>query len=198
MKIICALLLSLIGIGGFIVPTFASPGSASGSASGQLNKLVTKSAVRHQVAETKALRPVAAAAQSAAKHTSLAAHAQSLSQSAPAALPSNLYTDQARIICQRLQQALQSYQHGKGQVAYQQVEDSYWNVYDNILEIKYRSYATPALIFSVENNFHDLSHAMQQIAEPPTAVQSKQVKQQVFALCHEVQKESLILTRQGA
>ena len=58
-----------------------------------------------------------------------------------------------------LNQTLGLYQNKEIKKAYETAENAYWNVYDNVLEIKYRSYATPAYIFSVESELLGRKHS---------------------------------------
>lgn len=106
----------------------------------------------------------------------------------------NLYQQQANKICQMLDRARVLYQNNHAKEAYDLAENSYWNVYDNILEIKYRSYATPAYIFAVENAFHQVSTLMTQ---PLTPANTKEITKRNKALCAEVNKEAHYLIQSG-
>lgn len=104
----------------------------------------------------------------------------------------NLYQKQADKICMMLNQALSLYQKKAIKKAYETAENAYWNVYDNVLEIKYRSYATPAYIFSVESEFHATSTLM---TAPVTDKKIQAIKTKVKWLCAEVNKEAAYLNK---
>lgn len=99
----------------------------------------------------------------------------------------SLYQKQADKICLMLDQAMQYYKKGNTEKAYSLSEDAYWNVYDNILEIKYRPYATPAHIFSVESQFHAISDLMH---KPITSKNLKVLNKKITTLCSEVNKQA--------
>ena len=99
----------------------------------------------------------------------------------------SLYQQQADKICLMLNQAVQHYKAGNIKKAYTVSENAYWNVYDNILEIKYRPYATPATIFTVEGEFHATSDLMK---KPLTSQNLDAVNKKVKALCAEVNKQA--------
>lgn len=99
----------------------------------------------------------------------------------------SLYQQQADKICLMLNQAVQYYKSRDLKKAYTVSENAYWNVYDNILEIKYRPYATPATIFSVEGEFHATSDLMK---KPVTSQNLDAVNKKVKALCAEVNKQA--------
>lgn len=105
----------------------------------------------------------------------------------------NLYQKQADKICAMLHQALTFYQNKEIKKAYNTAENAYWNVYDNVLEIKYRSYATPAYIFSVESEFHAISALM---TAPVTDKKIQAIQKKNKALCAEVNKEAKYLNKQ--
>lgn len=104
----------------------------------------------------------------------------------------NLYQKQADKVCTMLHQALSLYQNKAIQKAYETAENAYWNVYDNVLEIKYRSYATPAYIFSVESEFHAISAL---ITAPVTNKKVQAIKTKIKGLCAEVNKEAEYLNK---
>ncbi len=104
----------------------------------------------------------------------------------------NLYQKQADKICSMLHQALMLYQNKNIKKAYNIAENAYWNVYDNVLEIKYRSYATPAYIFSVESEFHAISTLM---TAPVTHKKIQAIQKKSKALCAEVNKEAKYLSK---
>ena len=116
---------------------------------------------------------------------------------------SSIFTDQANIITSKLFCALEGYKGGHGESAHDIVEDAYWNTYDNILEIKYRSFVSPAKIFSVENEFHTLSHQMS-LASKNTGRSGVNVRDydkarvMTLALVREVNNESTLLTKEYA
>jgi len=104
----------------------------------------------------------------------------------------SIYSKQANKICGMLQQASKLYQSGQLEKAYILSENSYWDGYDSFLEIKYRPYATPAYIFSVENQFHETSKLMK---KPVTISNKKSVTNAVQSLCTEVNKEATYLEK---
>jgi len=104
----------------------------------------------------------------------------------------NLYQKQADTICAMLNNAFKLYQHGHPKKAYGLAENTYWEVYDNVLEIKYRAYVTPAYIFAVEGKFHEVSASMN---KPVTAKHSTVILQQIKALCTEVNTEANYLIK---
>tara|TARA_Y100000815_G_C13342930_1_gene500784 strand:- start:2883 stop:3326 length:444 start_codon:yes stop_codon:yes gene_type:complete len=104
----------------------------------------------------------------------------------------SLYHDQAVKICQLLNKSVALYQAKQFKQAHTVAENAYWNVYDNILEIKYRPYVTPEKIFNVEEQFHQFSNTVLGASD---AKQS--VTQQAKNLCEEVNKQALFLTNKS-
>lgn len=102
----------------------------------------------------------------------------------------SIYSKQANLICKQLNQAQAHYEQGHAKKAHQLAEDAYWNIYDNILEIKYRSYATPATIFSVEQSFHQLSDLFE---KPYSAEQIIMIKQSVTSICKNMHQQAKLL-----
>ena len=104
----------------------------------------------------------------------------------------NLYQKQADKICKMLDNAFTLYKGKQSKKAYDLAESAYWDVYDNVLEIKYRSYATPAYIFGVEGKFHAASTLM---TVPITAKNTADISTQIKALCTEVNAEAAYLNK---
>ena len=104
----------------------------------------------------------------------------------------NLYQKQANKICKMLDDAFTLYKNKQSKKAYTLAESAYWDVYDNVLEIKYRSYATPAYIFGVEGKFHAASTAL---AAPISAKNTAAITTQIKALCTEVNAEVAYLNK---
>ena len=104
----------------------------------------------------------------------------------------SIYTIQSNKICKNLDKAIKYYKKKNYDKAYNLVDDSYWNIYDNILEIKYRSYATPAKIFTVEKMFHSLAENMK---KPISKDQLESNITDSIKLCNETKNESKILIK---
>ena len=104
----------------------------------------------------------------------------------------SIYSSQAEKICKDLNKSLDLYKNNSYEKASKLVEDSYWNIYDNILEIQYRSYATPSQIFQIEENFHELSKNMK---IPYSTKQFDANKSKVLSLCKEMRFESKLLNK---
>ena len=109
--------------------------------------------------------------------------------------PSNmsLYQSQAKKICTMLDNSYAILKKGQPKQAYTISENAYWDVYDNILEIKYRPDATPAYIFGVEGQFHELS-AQIKLNNPN---QLPDIHHRIKNLCLEVNKEANYITKNG-
>ncbi|ODN43943.1 hypothetical protein [Piscirickettsia litoralis] len=103
-----------------------------------------------------------------------------------------LYYDQANKVCQMLDKSVKLYQEKKIKEAYNISESAYWDVYDSIMEIKYRPYVSPAEIFRIEDDFHNLSLL---ITPPPTPQKIAKLRTAVKNMCDEVQKEAKYLTQ---
>ena len=99
----------------------------------------------------------------------------------------SFFDHQALLVCHKLHDSEQLYHASHFKEASQVAEAAYWNIYDNVLEIKYRSYATPGKIFSVENSFHQLS------SDESHAGSANNIANEVQSICQEVKKESAIL-----
>ena len=99
----------------------------------------------------------------------------------------SVYMQQAHTICKQLTLADHLYTSHQPKKAFSTVENAYWNIYDNILEIQERSYQSPAFIFEVEQQFHHMSHLVQQ---PRTQHQDTIVLSASQSLCHEVIHEA--------
>lgn len=99
----------------------------------------------------------------------------------------SLYQQQADKICTMLHQAMRRYLAADAKQAYNISENAYWDVYDNILEIKYRPYVTPAYIFSVEGKFHAISDLMK---APVTDKNKQAIRTKIKTLCIEVNRQA--------
>lgn len=106
-----------------------------------------------------------------------------------AAKPVNLYYAQADKVCSMLKQSVALYQTNKLTQAHALAEGAYWDVYDNILEIKYRPYVSPGDLFGVEEQFHQFSNLILQ-----TDSNVQQVNKSMQTLCDEVNKQAKFLT----
>ena len=106
----------------------------------------------------------------------------------------SLYQAQARKICNMLYSSIKAYKAGNYDKAFTTSNSAYWDVYDNILEIKFRPDATPAKIFSVEDQFHDLSA---QLKSKKNLVHLKDINKKANKLCKEVTSESNYITENG-
>jgi len=91
-----------------------------------------------------------------------------------------------------LEKSIQLYQSKQVKQASHLSDSAYWDVYDNILEIKYRSYVTPRYIFNVENKFHQLSAS---ITQPITTKKIALSQKKANLLCIEVNKEAKFLQK---
>lgn len=105
----------------------------------------------------------------------------------------SLYDKQAVKICTMLKQASVLYQNGNSNKAVKISDSAYWDVYDNIMEIKYRSYTSPSDIFSIENSFHGYSDMLQ---KPFSSEQFKKINKAREEICKEMHKEAKILNDQ--
>ena len=104
----------------------------------------------------------------------------------------SLYTSQSNKICAMLNSALSKYQSGDSDAASSIASSAYWDVYDNLLEIKYRSFGTPAEIFSTENKFHSISSELQTKFTNDRYNSSKNNIQQ---LCSIIKKQAAVLNK---
>lgn len=102
----------------------------------------------------------------------------------------NIFSSQAQSVCFMLDKADKLYKSKKYKRAFTVAEASYWDNYDNFLEIKYRPYATPAEIFSVENEFHDLSDKIDKEKEKTQNIHIMAEK-----LCREIKNQAKILAK---
>lgn len=102
-----------------------------------------------------------------------------------------LYQKQANKICKMLDDATTLYQGGKIDKAKKIASNAYWQVYDDILEIKYRSQVSPSRIFAIENTFHAIPKMM---TKPVTNTKVSQIAAHAKQLCQEVNKEAHQLT----
>ncbi|QIW10023.1 hypothetical protein [Francisella sp. LA112445] len=106
----------------------------------------------------------------------------------------SLYDRQTEKICSMLQQASALYQNNNSIKAVKVSDSAYWDVYDNIMEIKYRSYTSPADIFSIENSFHGYSDMLKQ---PASKNQLVKINKARLDICKELSKEAKILNKQS-
>ncbi|WP_150466278.1 hypothetical protein [Francisella sp. SYW-9] len=106
----------------------------------------------------------------------------------------SLYDRQVEKICSMLEQAGVLYQNNNSAKAVKVSDSAYWDVYDNIMEIKYRSYTSPADIFSIENSFHGYSDMLKQ---PVSKNQLAKINKARLDICKELNKEAKILNKQS-
>ncbi|MED7789438.1 hypothetical protein [Francisella sp. 19X1-34] len=106
----------------------------------------------------------------------------------------SLYDRQAEKICSMLEQASELYKNNNSAKAVKVSDSAYWDVYDNIMEIKYRSYTSPADIFSIENSFHGYSDMLKQ---PVSKAQLARINKARANICKELDKEAKILNKQS-
>ena len=104
----------------------------------------------------------------------------------------SLYSSQSEKICKMLNSALSKYKLGNSDLAYSLADSAYWDVYDNLLEIKYRSFGTPAEIFATENKFHSISSAMQ---TKFTGDRYNASKNNIQQLCSIIKKQAAVLNK---
>ena len=97
-----------------------------------------------------------------------------------------IYTRQASQICMDLNRAHSLFKQGKNREAYQLSQQAYWQKYDNLIEIKYRSYGTPQEIFETENSFHEIS----QLIATKNMGKSRQIKRKINNLCKIIKKQA--------
>lgn len=84
-------------------------------------------------------------------------------------------------------------ENGKVKEAKSIASSAYWDVYDGVIEIKYRSYASPAQIYDVEQKFHTLAN----LIEPPVSKQKEQtIKSKMDDVCNEVIREANLLNKE--
>ncbi|MED7820098.1 MULTISPECIES: hypothetical protein [unclassified Francisella] len=118
---------------------------------------------------------------------------QSSSSNSQKKLSKSLYDKQAKKICLMLKQASVRYKDNNSVEAVKISDSAYWDVYDNIMEIKYRSYTSPSDIFSIENSFHGYSDMLQ---KPFSSEQFKKINKVREEICKEMHKEAKILNDQ--
>jgi hypothetical protein len=123
------------------------------------------------------------------KHTQ-ESHINKTKTTQATAIKHSLYQKQSAKICGMLTSAVDLYTKTQHKKAYDLAESAYWDVYDNILEIKYRSYGTPQEIFSVENNFHAFSKSLK-IANSDAHL--KKINSAKTDLCKTIKKQADIL-----
>ncbi|WP_119328787.1 hypothetical protein [Cysteiniphilum halobium] len=99
----------------------------------------------------------------------------------------NFYQKQADKICTLLEKSVKLYESQQIKEASKLSDNTYWQIYDNVLEIKYRPYVSPQYIFSVESKFHDLTESM---TSPVTPKKIKLIRKKAESLCAEVNKEA--------
>lgn len=104
----------------------------------------------------------------------------------------SLYDQQAHKICTMLTTASNLYKAKKYEEAAKTSDSAYWDVYDNIMEIKYRSFASPGDIFEVENKFHSYTSKLR---SPYTSQSMSQIIKHRDILCNEMYKEAKILNQ---
>lgn len=104
----------------------------------------------------------------------------------------SLYDQQANKICSMLTKASELYKTKKYEEAAKTSDSAYWDVYDNIMEIKYRSFASPSDIFEVENKFHAYTDKLR---IPYTPQNMSQIIRHKNMICDEMQKEAQILNK---
>ncbi|MCL9781845.1 hypothetical protein M9194_10440 [Vibrio sp. S4M6] len=105
----------------------------------------------------------------------------------------SIYTQKAKQICNMMDQSYALLENGKVKEAKSIASSAYWDVYDGVIEIKYRSYASPAQIYDVEQKFHTLAN----LIEPPVSKQEEQkIKSKMDDVCNEVIREANLLNKE--
>lgn len=107
-------------------------------------------------------------------------------------IKTSLFQQQVQKICGMLNNAEILYSKSKFKQAHALSETAYWDVYDNILEIKYRSYGTPAEIFAVENQFHNYSSMLK---APLSIEKQKRITLARVSICKTIKKQADILDK---
>lgn len=105
----------------------------------------------------------------------------------------SIYSQKAKQICNMMEQSYDLLNKGEIQKAHDIASSAYWDVYDAVIEIKYRSYASPSQLFEVEQQFHSLAAL---IAKPMDDTKKAQIKKKMDGICKEVNKEAVLLNKE--
>ncbi|MGF1742278.1 hypothetical protein L4C34_14555 [Vibrio profundum] len=102
----------------------------------------------------------------------------------------SIYTQKAKQICNMMVQSYALLGKGKVEDAQSMSSNAYWDIYDGVIEIKYRSYASPSEIYDVEQKFHTLTNL---ITNPMTQEKEVRIKKKMDDVCSEVMREADLL-----
>ena len=105
----------------------------------------------------------------------------------------SIYSQKAKQICNMMEQSYELINKGEIQKAHDIASSAYWDVYDAVIEIKYRSYASPSQLFEVEQQFHSLAAL---IEKPMNDNKKAQIKKKMDGICKEVNKEAALLNKE--
>ena len=105
----------------------------------------------------------------------------------------SIYSQKAKQICNMMEQSYELLNKGDIQKSHDIASSAYWDVYDAVIEIKYRSYASPSQLFEVEQQFHSLAAL---IEKPMNDNKTAQIKKKMDGICKEVNKEAALLNKE--
>ena len=105
----------------------------------------------------------------------------------------SIYSQKAKQICNMMEQSYELINKGEIQKAHDIASSSYWDVYDAVIEIQYRSYASPSQLFEVEQQFHSLAAL---IEKPMNDNKKAQIKKKMDGICKEVNEEAALLNKE--
>ena len=105
----------------------------------------------------------------------------------------SIYSQKAKQICNMMEQSYELLNKGDIQKSHDIASSAYWDVYDAVIEIKYRSYASPSQLFEVEQQFHSLAAL---IEKPMNDDKKAQIKNKMDGICKEVNEEAALLNKE--
>ena len=105
----------------------------------------------------------------------------------------SIYSQKAKQICNMMEQSYELLNKGEIQKSHDIASSAYWDVYDAVIEIKYRSYASPSQLFEVEQQFHSLAAL---IEKPMNDDKKAEIKKKMDGICKEVNEEAALLNKE--